>query len=75
MRLHADRAAAHRADLVLREADRLALLRGDEELALAVGERGREELVVVLDLHADDALLAEVLVLGHLGLLDLTALA
>ena len=73
--LHADRAAAHRAHLLLGEADRLTLLGGDQELARAVGERGREQLIVVLDLHADDALLAEVLVLGDLGLLDLTALA
>ena len=47
----------------------------DDELARAVGERGGEELIAVLDLDADDALLAEVLVLGDLGLLDLAALA
>ena len=41
---------------------------------VAVGERGVEELVALVDLHADDALLAEVLVLVELGLLDLPVL-
>ena len=41
-RLHADRARApSSADLVLGEANRLTELRGNEELARAIGERRR----------------------------------
>ncbi len=72
---HVDRPHAHGratggAHLRLREADRLSELGGDQELALAVGERGREELVVPFDLDPDDALLPEVLVLHQLRLLE-----
>ena len=72
---HAHGGAAHGAHLVLGEADRHPAPGGDDDLARAVGDGGGEELVALLDLHADDALLAEVLVLGERGLLDLAALA
>ncbi len=72
--LHAVRRAAHRPRLLLGEADALAALGRDEDLARPVGQRGGEQLVALVDLHADDALLAEVLVLVDLGLLDLAVL-
>src|SRR5262249_44924582 len=61
---HADGGASHRAYLLLVEADGHALLRGDDDVARAVGDGGGKELVAVFDLDADDALLAEVLVFG-----------
>ena len=58
--------------LVLGEADRLwprfVAMRSSRVPSVM---RGVEELVALLDLDADDALLAEVLVLVELGLLDL----
>ena len=69
-RLDAHRGAPHRPDLLLVEADGHARARRDDDLPLAVGDRGAEQAVALLDAHADDALLAEVLVLGDVGLLD-----
>ncbi len=66
--LHAGGAAAHRAHLLLVEADRLSSLGRDQELGLAVGHDGGEQRIALHDLDADDALLAVILVLDDLGL-------
>src|SRR5690606_7420788 len=72
-RLHARSVAAHGAHLRLVEADRLPGLGRDQEFGVAVRDAGREQLIALLDAHADDALVAVVLVLHQRGLLDLSA--
>ncbi len=71
--LHAGRVAPHRPYLRFVEADALAHPRSQDEIARAIGDRRREQVVVVLDADADDALSAEVLVIEKMRLLDLAA--
>src|SRR5262249_14628494 len=73
-RFDAHRPSPHRAHLRLGEPNAHPALGRDDELTRAVGDRGGEQLIAVLDLHADDAFLAEVFVLVDLGLLDLPTL-
>src|SRR2546430_479301 len=53
--LHAVSAAAHRPHVALLEADRHALGGGDEHVAPAAGESGRDERVALVDGERDDA--------------------
>ncbi len=52
---HAVGRAAHGADIVLVEADGHAVVRGEEDDLLAVGDAGADELVVFVDADGDDA--------------------
>src|SRR6185437_378407 len=47
--------AAHRAHLLLVEADRLAATRAEDDLPLSVGERDADEPVIVVQIDCDDA--------------------
>src|SRR5690606_834083 len=71
--LDACRVAPRGPHLLLVEADALALLRRDQKLARAVGDGGGQQLVVLGDFDADDALLAVVLIVEHARLFDLAA--
>src|SRR6266850_2456630 len=71
---HAGGAAAHRTDLVLREADGHAQLGGDHDLAGAVGAARGDDGVAVLEADGLDAAGARVRVRLELGLLHLSLL-
>src|SRR5438105_1471721 len=71
---HAGGAAAHRTDLVLREADGHAQLGGDHDLAGAVGAARGDDGVAVLEADGLDAAGARVRVRLELGLLHLPLL-
>src|SRR6267378_745042 len=71
---HAGGAAAHRTDLVLREADGHAQLGGDHDLTGAVGAARGDDGVAVLEADGLDAAGARVRVRLELGLLHLPLL-
>src|SRR5438874_2564362 len=71
---HAGGAAAHRTDLVLREADGHAQLGGDHDLAGAVGAARGDDGVAILEADGLDAAGARVRVRLELGLLHLPLL-
>src|SRR5438552_3889927 len=71
---HAGGAAAHRTDLVLREADGHAQLGGDHDLAAAVGAARGDDGVAVLEADGLDAAGPRVRVRLELGLLHLPLL-
>ena len=58
-------------DVLLAEADGLAELGGDDDVALAVGQPGPHELGLRPEADGDDAALADVLEFAQGGLLDL----
>ncbi len=68
---HALRVAAHRPHLGLPEAGGLALAGGDDDVVLAVGQADPLELVAVEQVDGDQAVGADLRVLGQRGLLDL----
>src|SRR5581483_7049957 len=57
---HAARLAAHRAHVVLGEAHRLARVGEQHHVVLAVGDGGADQVIAVVQLDRDDALLARV---------------
>src|SRR5581483_1744672 len=69
--LHAGGAAPHRTHIRLVEADRTAVVRADENLAVAVGQTNRVEVVALVDVDRDDAAGANVGERAQLRLLDL----
>ena len=68
--LDAARGAAHRAHLLLGEADGAPLARGQQDVVLAVGEADLDEAIAVVDGERDDARRADVGERLERGLLD-----
>ena len=67
---HAAGDAPHGADILLVEADGLAVLGGQEDILAAVGQGHGDQLVAIVQLDGDDAAAADVGVLDQRGLLD-----
>ena len=67
---YAARRAAHRAHLLLGEADGAAVARAEEDVARALGDADAHELVAVVDGERDDARGADVRERVERGLLD-----
>ena len=62
--------AAHGAEVLLVEADGHAVVGGEEDDLLAIGDAGADELVVLLDVDGDDAAAHDVGEVAQGGLLD-----
>ena len=62
--------AAHGAEVLLVEADGHAVVGGEEDDLLAIGDAGDDELVVLLDVDGDDAARHDVGEVAQGGLLD-----
>ncbi len=52
------------------EADRLAFVRAEEDVVLAVGDAGADQLIAFVERHGDDAARERIIELGELALLD-----
>src|SRR6185437_3553523 len=67
---HAPGRAAHRADVLLAEANRPAVARADEDVGRALGDAHGDEIVILGDRQRDDARVADVGEGVERGLLD-----
>src|SRR6185312_7511580 len=67
---HAARGAAHRADVVFGEADRLAVMRAEEDEILARSAAGRDQLIAFVEAERDDAARHRIAEFGDRALLD-----
>ena len=67
---HAARSPAHRAHVVLVEADCLSGIGEQHHVAAAIGQRGADQEVAFIKVNSDDAGLARIAELGQRGLLD-----
>src|ERR1039458_5375831 len=66
---HAGGVASHGADVVFVEANCLSVVRSEEDDLVAVGQRGRDQLIALFDIDGDDAARHHVREVFHLGLL------
>src|SRR5208282_297097 len=66
---HAGGVAAHGANVVLVEANRLPIMGGEENDLVAIGQRGRYQFIARFDIDGDDAARHHVREVFHFGLL------